>query len=88
MFSLALYSLFHYALECLVNLTSLEYLFQRESDKNTYSYTVFFNNFILEILDMSSPSKIIDEFLFFFTVLDDSSSLILNKFLLNNNIDS
>jgi len=88
MFSLALYSLFHYALEYLVNLTSLEYLFQRESDKNTYSYTVFFNNFISEILDMSSPSKIIDEFLFFFTVLDDSSSLILNKFLLNNNIDS
>ena len=51
-FSLVLHSLFHYALECLVILTGLEYLFQRESDKDIYSYIAFSNSSISEILNM------------------------------------
>ena len=53
-FSFALHSSFHYSLEYLVNLTSLECLYQRESDKDIYSCTIFSSDFILEILDVLS----------------------------------
>ena len=89
-FSLVLHSSFHHALECLVILTSLEYLFSRESDKDTFLY--YFQQFYIRDIEHVNITyyhfNIIDESFFFFAVLNDSSSLILDKFILNNNVDS
>ena len=71
--------------ESFAEVSKLQVLFQRVV---ATIYTAFSNDSISEILDISSPFKIINEFLFFFAVLNNSSLLILDKFLLDDNIDS